>query len=332
MRKGYWNQEKFQEWIVNERDRVWVTQRLKNKYPDLFRSLDREIRTVKEAFYPQWRKVCRFLWNRKGWSVEDLPVEEKSLPSLVFALPCEAKAVLDVLDRIFIGKEPPDGLYFSHRRSLRLVIVACLSPEVTCFCNWVGGGPFWHTDSTPFLVPLEKGLYLEDPAGIFPPTCEEVNAELLKEVEKLRERRESSLEPFAIDEDFPERLYDNFYSEKWKKLARKCFNCGACTFLCPTCYCFDLVMDGALKGYQLCSWDSCMFPKFTLHASGHNPRPGYTERVRQRVLHKFSYFPMREGSFGCVGCGVCVTACPVNWDIREVVRGMLQEVGDKKRE
>lgn len=333
MKKGYWKKERFREWIANQKGEILLTERLKNKYPDLFIDLGRELRTVKEAFYPQWRKVYRFLWDKKRWLVEDSPNEEKPAPSLVFALPCEARAVLDVLDKVFIGKEPPDGFYLSRRASSLIVIVACLFPDEVCFCNWVGGGPFWHTDDSPFLVPLEKGFYLEDPTGVFPPTYEEVSVELGERVEKLKKQAELSLEePFTIDRDFPEKLYDNFYSGSWEKLARKCLNCGACTFSCPTCYCFDLMVDGALRGYQLCNWDSCMFAKFTLHASGHNPRPGYTERVRQRVLHKFSYFPMREGSFGCVGCGACITSCPVNWDIREAIREMFQEVGDKKGE
>ena len=67
-------------------------------------------------------------------------------------------------------------------------------------------------------------------------------------------------------------------------------------------------------------WDSCQFPLFTLHASGHNPRPTYKERMRQRIMHKFNYCPENFEETFCVGCGRCIANCPVNLDIREVIK------------
>ncbi|NLW25671.1 MAG: 4Fe-4S binding protein [Clostridia bacterium] len=127
--------------------------------------------------------------------------------------------------------------------------------------------------------------------------------------------------PFNLeiaDKDLAEKLEVIYRSPLWRELQEKCVNCGVCTFLCPTCHCFDLTDDQ--KGKKVRSWDSCMFASFTKQASGHNPRPTGAERLRQRVMHKFRYFFENHGIFACVGCGRCVEKCPVNLDIREVLQ------------
>jgi ferredoxin len=112
----------------------------------------------------------------------------------------------------------------------------------------------------------------------------------------------------------------------WEEISRKCLGCGACTYLCPTCHCFDITDEAVeVEGQRVRTWDSCMFPLFTLHASGHNPRTSGKERMRQRMMHKFSYTVDNWGATFCVGCGRCVRSCPVNLDIREVIR-RVQEV------
>ena len=117
-----------------------------------------------------------------------------------------------------------------------------------------------------------------------------------------------------------EQGYDNAL---WDSLHEKCIGCGTCTFLCPTCHCFDILDEGADKGERIRIWDSCMFPLFTLHASGSNPRPTGKQRFRQRVMHKFKYFVDNNGRAACTGCGRCIEYCPVNLDIR-VVLGVIE--------
>jgi len=115
-----------------------------------------------------------------------------------------------------------------------------------------------------------------------------------------------------------------FNAEFWEELQFACIICGVCTFICPTCWCFD-IQDEVLKGdgLRLRNWDSCMFPLFTLHGSGHNPRSQKLQRVRQRFMHKLKYFPDKyHKGVACVGCGRCVQQCPVNIDIRQVFRLM----------
>ena len=115
-------------------------------------------------------------------------------------------------------------------------------------------------------------------------------------------------------------MYDDPF---WDELHLKCLGCGACTYLCPTCHCFDIVDEGnAVRGKRVRNWDTCQFALFTHHTSGHNPRQSGKERMRQRVMHKFNYFVENQGEIACVGCGRCVRNCPVNLDIRAVIEGI----------
>jgi ferredoxin len=115
-----------------------------------------------------------------------------------------------------------------------------------------------------------------------------------------------------------EKLEKNLLSSLWENLALPCVGCGICTYLCPTCHCFDISDETGRgrSGIRLRTWDSCQYPQFTLHTSGHNPRPLRYQRMRQRIMHKFSYTVANTGRIFCVGCGRCIENCPVNLDIR----------------
>jgi ferredoxin len=125
-----------------------------------------------------------------------------------------------------------------------------------------------------------------------------------------------------------EKLDGMFEHPIWYESARKCIGCGTCTYLCPTCHCFDMQDESTLsKGARIRVWDSCMYPEYTHHASGHNPRPARMNRVRNRVYHKFNYFPKNAEEFGCTGCGRCIEYCSANIDIIEIINkiGEIEE-------
>ena len=126
----------------------------------------------------------------------------------------------------------------------------------------------------------------------------------------------------------PLALKKNFDSPAWGEMAKACIGCGVCTYLCPTCHCFDLSDEvtsrSPLKGERVRTWDTCQFADFTMHTSGHNPRPDAGSRLRQRIAHKFLYFHENHGTQQCTGCGRCITHCPVGIDILAVMERVTQ--------
>jgi sulfhydrogenase subunit beta (sulfur reductase) len=118
----------------------------------------------------------------------------------------------------------------------------------------------------------------------------------------------------------PEILNSLYENDIWEDISRICLGCNICTYSCPVCHCFDIQdeCDG-LQGCRVRIWDCCSNPEYTLHASGHNPRSTRVQRVRNKILHKFSFLPKNVDMFGCVGCGRCIELCPENWDILDAI-------------
>jgi ferredoxin len=149
------------------------------------------------------------------------------------------------------------------------------------------------------------------------------SSEDLQKFEQIKDSAEKKINILKI-EGTEEKLNTMIDSPLWEELSNPCLTCAACTYLCPTCYCFD-IQDVAKedRGKRVRVWDSCMFRIYTLEASGHNPRPDKSRRMRQRVMHKFNYYPFLHKEYGCVGCGRCIKYCPVNIDIRETIRKVV---------
>jgi ferredoxin len=241
--------------------------------------------------------------------------------------PCDAKAMV-LVHMNFDNGDYRDPYWLNLYNASTFVGLACDHPCSTCFCTTAGCGPY-HEKGLDLLlsdqgdhylakVLTDKGASLADKAG----WTDEADAAPMEAAKtaaqghitaKIETDRLKALDTLALHgADF------------WEDISFSCINCGTCTFVCPTCWCFDIqdeVYGG--KGIRMRNWDSCMFPIFTVHTTGHNPRDTKLKRLRQRFMHKLKYFVDKyDKGIMCVGCGRCVRQCPVNIDIRKVSRTM----------
>ena len=278
--------------------------------------------SCKELFFPRAEVVYEFDGQK---FVDDKLSDEKRV---IFGMrPCDCR-VLTLLDRVFDTEQVKDPFYVTRRQNTVVIALGCNRPLSSCFCTAVGGDPFGQEGADVLLGDVgdsllakaitPKGKDFLAQYGKFFSTAGSGNWD--KQAKEARDKIKSELNV----ENIKSHLDNLFEDEIWETVSRKCLGCGTCSFLCPTCYCFDLVDEKTSIGTKkVRTWDCCMFGLFTLHASGHNPRPVNAARLRQRIMHKFSYYRERYGVDGCVGCGRCVRSCPVNLDIRQVLEKLI---------
>ncbi len=256
------------------------------------------------------------------------PARDYPVTAVVGIRPCDARA-MTLVRMNFDTPEYQDPYWLKKYESLVLVGLACDDPWPTCFCPSTGGGPHDETGLDVLLVDrgdyflarvlTERGEAFLDTGG----WTEAADAdEELATAKKAAE--EKIVSTVAADQLAEKNLLDLYEAPFWEDLGFACLNCGTCTYLCPTCWCFDIQDENfGRTGVRMRNWDSCMYPLFTKHTTGHNPRGEKIQRVRQRFMHKLKYFVDKyEKGIMCTGCGRCVRQCPVNIDIRSVCEMM----------
>ena len=286
------------------------------------------LRSAKDFFFPQTENLADF--KMKGKSIEVIDVREESEDFVVFGVrACDARS-FTILDKVFLS-EPVDSYYKNRRDHGTIITMACTKPSETCFCQTFGIDPTepegdvacWSDGENIFFkANNEKGQnFVESVSGLL----EDGDTTKLDET-KAKTKEIMSKLPLAnlSTEAFGgETLMEHFKSEKWAELSESCLGCGTCTFVCPTCQCYDIkdfnTGDG-IKRFRC--WDSCMYSDFTKMAHG-NIRNSQLERFRQRFMHKLVYFPSNNnGEFGCVGCGRCLSKCPISMNIVKVMKAL----------
>lgn len=284
----------------------------------------------KEAVFPQTETLLRFEYRKDPEDLSRMSLELEETISdrkmIVFgSRPCGARG-FTIYDRVYDAENIQDPYFKARRENTVFVSMACTQPENTCFCTSVGSGPADPAGSDLLMVPVDGGYCVEamtqNGEALVGNARFSDPGEKAKEAEKIKketvEKMGKVLDPDGVPEKLL-RLFDNL--SFWEDMSAKCISCGACTYLCPTCYCFNITDESSgLSGERIRTWDTCMSYQFTLEGSGHNPRPTKAHRLRNRVGHKFSYYPdIHEGIIACCGCGRCIKSCPVSVDIREIV-------------
>lgn len=275
---------------------------------------------VKEIFFPQTEELFSYKVSEDGAKLE-APIDDQK--KVVFGVrPCDARSLI-LLDNVFKNDQYQDPYYLTRRNNTILIGIGCNNPASTCFCTSVGGGPFDASGLDLLLVDIGSDYVVETVSDQGQELMAKANLAPVADDQKAaaaKAKEEAIVSCQVSTEGLKAKLDVNFYDPIWDKIHEKCLGCGACTYVCPTCHCFDIVDEAVdCNGCRVRNWDSCAFPLFTLHGSGHNPRTSNKERYRNRIMHKFKYFIDRYDAIGCVGCGRCINNCPVNMDIRVVL-------------
>ncbi len=296
------------------------------------------VKSAKDAFFPQSEGLYTVKKEGKKMSVEPESLKEQDF--VVFGMKaCDVKG-LEVLDNVFLA-DPVDTFYAARRDHGTIVAMACHEPEETCFCKvfgvdaaapasdvavWtVGEDLYWKAQSEKGEALTERVKELLADADASGEAEVEAEKEAIHKIVEKLPYMNLSLEGWNGD-----ALSEKFDSPVWEELYKPCLACGTCTFVCPTCQCYDIkdYTAGTTVSRYRC-WDSCMYSDFTMMAHGNN-RTSQMQRFRQRFMHKLVYYPANnDGMYSCVGCGRCVEKCPQALNIVKVIKAFQNQGGEK---
>jgi NAD-dependent dihydropyrimidine dehydrogenase PreA subunit len=278
----------------------------------------------KNVFFPHTETLMKYTRTEKGMVFSE--DENKADESVLFGVrPCDAHSFA-LLDMLFDQEKYKDGYYIAKRQKTTVISLACVKPPyASCFCTSVDGEPVSSDGADILLTDIGSDYLVEfiTPKGeklskYFGDTKADAAAETKKN--EIAAKAKAAITSKIPAHEVKPILDKNFDNPFWATIHGKCLACGTCTYLCPTCHCFDISDEvKGSDGVRIRSWDSCMFPMFTKETSGHNPRQSQKERWRQRTMHKFKYYVDNFKAISCVGCGRCVMYCPVNIDIRKII-------------
>lgn len=286
------------------------------------------VKSAKDVFFPQCEDLSTFKKDGKHISIEQAELISEDF--VVFGVrACDVRA-FHILDTVFL-EGFLDTFYEARRNHGTVVSLSCRKPEESCFCSNFGIDPsepkgdvesYIVGDYIYFNCLTEKGeKFAIDYASLFEDSDDNAVAEA-----KAKTREIVSKLPFnnlPLDKFGGDKLDAMFNRPEWQALSDSCIGCGTCTYVCPTCQCYDVrdyKTNSGVKRFRC--WDSCMRKDFTMMAHGTN-RPSHMQRFRQRFMHKLVYHPANHGGeFSCVGCGRCVAKCPVSMNIVKVIKTM----------
>lgn len=318
--------------------------------PEVDFCMDKAHVSPKDTLLPPCETLLTYRRTRQEDGPPSLVIENaaEAVPTVIFGCrPCDARG-LAVLDRPFTEGPYKDPYYQARRDNLLVISRACNNPCSTCFCHWVGSHPHDSEGSDILLIDVTDSapsqtkqrdylLQAITPAGEallaksnLPDGAPYLDA--ARKAEAAARALQTPAPDISCIKDKVASLFNDM--DFWHQNTAACRSCGACTYFCPACYCFNITDEGdgmIIKeqdkpGRRLRSWDNCMAAHFTREASGHNARTLTAQRMRNRVSHKFGNYPtVWDGAYSCTGCGRCITQCPVHMDMRELVMAVVKK-------
>lgn len=288
----------------------------------------------KRFLFPPVHNLYDFTKSKTGISIR-VPVKEET-PMLLFGLRACDLAALRLLDKVFLEGPHSDPIYDYYRRSISVVAINCASPHSNCFCSSMDTGPEVKAGADITITELGESFLLEKGLTGRPDILKSLPGRTATEqdMDEKKSRIDQCgrmIKKRIETAELPMLLYRNLEHSRWQEVEDRCLSCGNCTQVCPTCFCntgFDyLTVSGiskkpsAISGTRMRSWDSCFSANFA-RVHGGNFRPSARARYRQWMSHKLAYWIDQFGAPGCVGCGRCITWCPVGIDITEELRAL----------
>lgn len=293
----------------------------------------------KRFLHPASLRLWRAKREDSGFRVEALPGDTPRY-AFIGVRSCELHAIA-IQDRVLIGDRYTDPIYQARRESTFIVALNCAEAGGTCFCVSMHAGPrvesgfdlvlteIVEPDRHEFIVQLGSGKGAQMLARV---PHRDASAEERAAAEAVVARTARSMGREMQVDGLPETLLRNLEHPRWDEVAARCLTCGNCTMVCPTCFCTSVEDVTDLSGdsaERVRRWDSCFTMKFS-HLHGGSVRASAKSRYRQWMTHKLATWVEQFGSSGCVGCGRCITWCPVGIDVTEEARAIRQSDGATK--
>ncbi|MFZ5432176.1 MAG: 4Fe-4S dicluster domain-containing protein [Calditrichota bacterium] len=269
------------------------------------------------------------IWQGQSADWSHATPSDGPLPKLAFIgiRPCELKAIF-VQDEVLLRGPYGDAIYTARRKNLFFVVVNCTEAGGTCFCSSMKTGPkadggydiaiteLLENGEPRFL--LQAGSRRGDDLLKDLPTTEAKTADL-EQAEQGYQQAANSMGRHLETNGIRDLLFDNSEHPRWDETAERCLGCANCTMVCPTCFCVTVEDSTSLDGktaQRERRWDSCFTLDFS-YIHGGSIRQSSKSRYRQWMTHKLAAWHDQFGMSGCVGCGRCITWCPVGIDITE---------------
>ncbi len=263
--------------------------------------------------------------RREPGGVHAQEIKPSSSPLLFFGIhACDLEAMLrqkQVMEVNF-----PDPIYGGNFSRSTFVGLTCVEAGDNCFCSSMGTGPIPVRGFDLLLTPLNGKFLLEAGSikgeAILPAELARAEKGDLRLKETMGERAARAQKKAIEREGLPVELMENFSHPYWQELADRCLSCSSCTMVCPTCYCYNVVDDVSLRLDEVTRkrhWDSCQLLEFAA-VHGGNFRKERVERLKQFMYHKLVYWLDQYDTYGCVGCGRCITYCPTRISIEDAAR------------
>jgi sulfhydrogenase subunit beta (sulfur reductase) len=292
------------------------------RWSDARLDYNRTILPPKKYFLPPREEM--FTYTADGYVPSTEGLDQKLVLFGVHA--CDVYG-LNILDEVFLDGPHPDPYYKARRRNVAVIGIDCI-PDENCFCRSMradfvdkGFDLFFYDMGDAFFTLVGTALgddMVLSAASLFEPVAPQ-------DVAAYKAHSQAKAEMFKLDveiRDLPEIFEMEYTSAIWEELGEKCLACGACSMVCPTCYCYDVqdtVKLGECAGSRERCWDTCLFSSHARVAGGENFREEQSDRIKFRFYHKQRGFVAEYGRPSCIGCGRCIVSCPVDIHVVEVL-------------